>query len=260
MIEQVLFYWRRYGFLALVRKIYQKLFKVTVVHGMNPVEIDELKHSALTPFVVFDDPQKACRLSLVTELQSRNQSMLDLALLLSVTLASQWERPLRIISPRETSKYRFNRLMQACVINYTDNIDFRSLEYCNAGKALEVSSEEYFIATSWQLVWKLMASINDRQIICLVHEQPESSSLTAVDTANYLKVFQNSNIHFVFASRSLYEQFVSNSTVLREQSVWLNLEPSSNLLTETESAANHWQIIFNGISGYLDKVKTNVSA
>lgn len=260
MIEQILFYWKRYGFLALIRKIYQKLFKVTVVHRDNPVEFVEQKQPAITPFVLFADPQKTSRLTLVTELESQNHAILDLTLLLSLSIAKQWGDQLRIISPRETSKYRFSLLMHACGINYKDNIDFRSLENSNAGKPLEVSSDEIFVATSWQIAWKLMSCVNDKQIIYLVHEQAEPSAMSITDKTNYMKVIHNNNIHFIFVSRTLFELYANKYNVSFQQGVWLNAEPSFNPLNENVSAPTQWKNVFNGITDYLGKVKTNASA
>ena len=260
MIEQILFYWKRYGFLALIRKIYQKYFKVTIVHRVNPVEFFEQRQLAFTPFVFFADPQETSRLTLVTELESRNYAILDLTLLLSVSIAKQWEVQLRVISPRETSKYRFSLLMHACGINYKDNIDFRSLENSNAGKPLEVSSDEIFMATGWQIVWKLMSCVNDKQIIYLVHEQPELSAMSIADKTNYLKVIHNYNIHFIFVTRTLYELYADKNNTSFQQNVWLDADSSFNPLTENASASTRWKNILNGITGYLDKVKTNASA
>jgi hypothetical protein len=264
LLLDIAYYWNKFGFLALLKKILEKIIKLIRFREererLLEQELIKARERYLMPVQVYSYPGQTRRVMLVTLSHDPDPDRQDTAILLALALSVARDCDLRILSAHGVNKNRFHDLLKASAIPYTRNVDFLTLDRIENGGGIDLSGDDIFICTSWLSVYKLAPSVNHRRIIYLVSADERRLPQADADRLLCLEVMNNLDINFLVMSRALYDHLVMEGlSHLRDRGAWFETATSGKSAAGSTTPQD-WGRIVAQLSGFFDKVSPRVPA
>jgi hypothetical protein len=257
LILDIVYYWNKFGFLALLKKILERIIKLIRYKEERERALKEKQIMArlryLMPVQVYSFPGQTRRITLVNLTPDQGAGRLDHAILLTLALAVDRDYKMRILSTPGVNKNRFHDLLKVSGIPYTRNVDFLTLDRVENGGGIEIGNGDIFICTSWLSVYKLAPSINQRRIVYLVSDDERRFPPGDEDRRLYLEAMNNRDVNYLILSKALYDHLLGEGfSHVRDRGVWFE--------TAGVSTSQDWGRIVAQLSEFFDRTSPSVPA
>jgi O-antigen biosynthesis protein len=186
------------------------------------------RFTTLVPLRTFSATAQQRRVNLITDSISEGTLFggAGTAIIFSVLLAESWSCPLRIIT--RTQKPEPGNVQDLLVANnivWEKNIEFLFARIDDNRAAIDVSSEDFFVTTSWWTTWSTLQAVQTSRIIYLLQEDERLHYPEGDEKLRCQEVISNSEIRFIVSSQLLYRQLTLDGFAnLKERG--LSFEPS----------------------------------
>jgi hypothetical protein len=182
----------------------------------------------LVPLRTFSAAAKQRRVNLITDSISEASLFegVGTAIIFSALLAEKWNCPLRMIT--RVHKPESGNVQDVLVANnivWAKNIEFLFAPIDDNRAAIDVSSEDIFVTTSWWTTWSTLQSIPSDRIIYLLQEDERLFYPEGDEKLRCHETISNSGIHILVSSQLLYHHLVRDGfDNLKQRGLWF--EPS----------------------------------
>jgi hypothetical protein len=193
----------------------------------------------LVPLEIFSASAKQRRVNTITDSISEGSLYggAGTSIIFSVLLALRWDCPLRIITRTQQPQPRnVHDLLVANGIGWKRNIEFLYARIGDNRAAIDVSTEDIFVTTSWWTTWSTLQSIQNDRIIYLLQEDERLFYPEGDEKLRCWETISNSEIHIIVNSHLLYRHLVLEGFAnLKHRGHWF--EPSTIHSTGEKLAA-----------------------
>ena len=199
-----------------------------ITHAIDSATLLRRRFPNLVPLRTFSATAQQRRVNMITDSISEGSLFggTGTAIIFSVLLAEQWNCPLRIITRiQKPEPENLQDLLLANKIAWGKNIEFLFAHIDDNRAAIDVSSEDIFVTTSWWTTWSTLQSIQSDRIIYLLQEDERLFYTEGDEKVRCQETISNPEIHIVVSSHLLYRHLVRDGFAnLKQRGLWF--EPS----------------------------------
>lgn len=251
LLEKVRWYYRHYGFKALLRKIRQEVFGVkprsntgidpaqyleglgvaralpeTLVrdHSISASSLLSLHYIAMQPLPVYTAPGPRERLNLVTD--SINIGHLfggvGTAIIVAAKLAEARGAKLRVVTRLQPADANgFAQVLECNGIELSGNVEFAFVGIGDRRAQLDITEGDRFLTTSWWTTASTLGSVPANRVDYLLQEDERMFYPYGDEWLRCNEVLKRDDLRFLINTKLLYDHLVESGLEhLRQSAAW----------------------------------------